>query len=137
MPYQAKRECNHPGCHELATSGYCDKHTRPPQTYDDARESAAKRGYDRTWNKLRIMHLRRHPLCELCGSHKRLHVHHKTPISEGGAVLDPDNLQTLCSVCHNKVHKTGQRTAETFKTGGQTTGLWRNGEIETRMNREL
>lgn len=32
-----------------------------------------------------------------------MHVHHIRPISDGGAALDLDNLQTLCHACHNTI----------------------------------
>lgn len=39
--------------------------------------------------------------CEQCGSTLKLHVHHidKNPMNN-----TEDNLQTLCSICHHKVH---------------------------------
>jgi hypothetical protein len=39
--------------------------------------------------------------CETCGTSLRLHVHHK---DRKRANNNPDNLQTLCSSCHLKLH---------------------------------
>jgi ATP-dependent DNA helicase RecQ len=41
--------------------------------------------------------------CQLCGSMQDLHVHHQTFRSHGGADCI-DNLVTLCSGCHFKLH---------------------------------
>lgn len=59
----AKRPCGRPGCGALVVRGYCAEH-QPQRTYDDRRESAAKRGYGRKWQQYSAARLRRHPLCE-------------------------------------------------------------------------
>ena len=41
--------------------------------------------------------------CKHCGSGNRLAVHHITPLSSYGT-NDPDNLITLCYICHSKEH---------------------------------
>ncbi len=41
--------------------------------------------------------------CQLCGAKQDLHLHHIVPRSKGG-VDRPENLITLCSECHSKVH---------------------------------
>lgn len=44
--------------------------------------------------------------CQDCGYDQNLHVHHITPLSEGGAPFDSDNLKTLCETCHlSNYHK--------------------------------
>ncbi len=74
--------------------------SRPP------RPTTAERGYDARWRKLRIQHLRQHPFCEHCKRDGRAElateVDHIRPISTGGGVLDPDNLQSLCKPCHSR-----------------------------------
>ena len=42
--------------------------------------------------------------CQKCGRAGRMHVHHKKPLSRGGAPYDLSNLETLCWLCHRKVH---------------------------------
>ena len=42
--------------------------------------------------------------CRDCGGDGGV-VHHITPVSEGGAKYDLDNLVTLCSDCHTEVHR--------------------------------
>lgn len=83
--------------------------TLPPSR---RRESACKRGYTRTWKKLRDAHLHQHPLCRMCKDQGRLVaaecVDHIKPISgrDDPRLLDQHNLQALCLSCHNV--KTGR-----------------------------
>jgi 5-methylcytosine-specific restriction enzyme A len=105
MP-RALRVCAHPGCPEIAVVGsYCPAHSvTSKREYVDNRPSPSRRGYDRAWEKLRDRYLREHPVCEVCGSDDHVQVDHIIPISQGGARLDWDNLQTLCRSHHS--HKT-------------------------------
>lgn len=62
--------------------------------------------YPDNWPKLRRRILRRDNYeCQECGSSDTngLHVHHQTPISEGGS-HSPNNLTTLCQSCHSDHH---------------------------------
>ncbi len=44
--------------------------------------------------------------CAVCGMSEGIYdVHHKTPISKGGALFDLGNLQTLCRKCHKELHR--------------------------------
>ena len=43
--------------------------------------------------------------CRECGGVGRLDAHHITPVSRGGAALDPDNVITLCQPCHHHRHR--------------------------------
>ena len=75
----------------------------------DTRESAAGRGYDRRWRRLRAMWLRRHPLCQACADEGRVTpaelVHHVVAIEDGGARLDQANLESLCRRHHEAKHR--------------------------------
>lgn len=51
------------------------------------------------------MVLRREPLCRRCG-HEASQVDHIRPIRQGGARLDPENLQALCHSCHSRKTRT-------------------------------
>ena len=42
--------------------------------------------------------------CEECGRDYDLTIHHKIYLSKNGGASE-DNCQTLCRVCHNKVHE--------------------------------
>lgn len=88
--------------------------------WQDNRESAAKRGYDAAWRKLRAIKLRQDPLC--CVHQLRGHtvpatvVDHIVPVGIDPAKrLDLDNLRSLCERCHN------EHTA-------RTRGFGRNGD---------
>ena len=55
----------------------------------------------RTWNVVRRRVLTRDKYrCQHCGRGGRLEVDHIIPISEGGAMYDMANLQTLARACH-------------------------------------
>jgi 5-methylcytosine-specific restriction protein A len=70
----------------------------------EARPTSAARGYDADWRRLRLMHLRAHPLCVTPGcNHAAAHVDHIVSIDEAPERrLDPTNLQSLCASCHSK-----------------------------------
>ena len=77
---------------------------RPPT---DNRPSAARRGYDRQWRRVRAIQLAREPLCQDCKRAGRVtpasEVHHVVALRDGGARLDLDNLASLCGPCHRRV----------------------------------
>lgn len=71
---------------------------------------------DRRWKKLRHWYITNHPICEDCLFEGRSvpaeHVHHKVPYSwfdstedKFSALLDDQNLMSLCSEHHHKRHK--------------------------------
>lgn len=43
--------------------------------------------------------------CEICGSKIELHTHHKTYENHGYEILHLNDLQVVCGVCHNNIHK--------------------------------
>ena len=72
------------------------------------------------WQKLRNAYLMEHPLCERClekGIIKEAaEIHHKKPISTGNSnsemreiAYDYDNLMSLCTECHHKIHQEMRR----------------------------
>lgn len=73
---------------------------------DLARPHSRARGYDRTWERLRRMHLNEHPFCAKClPAVSRLGniVDHVIPIAvDPSRRLDPTNLQTLCKPHHDR-----------------------------------
>lgn len=71
---------------------------RPPES----RPSAARRGYDGTWQRLRKLALHSSPVCSECGR-LATEVHHVKPISEGGERLEQANLLPLCKACHSRI----------------------------------
>jgi 5-methylcytosine-specific restriction protein A len=66
------------------------------------------------WRNLRLVKLRLNPLCEHCLKKDIITeakiVDHIIEINDGGAKLSIDNLQSLCSPCHNS--KSGKRGAK-------------------------
>ncbi len=49
------------------------------------------------WPKVRAEFLKTHPRCAVCGSTKKLEVHHIIPVHiDASKELDPNNLITLC-----------------------------------------
>ena len=78
------------------------------------RRELRKSAYNTTaWRKLRLAHVKQHPLCEECLKNGKVtagdSVHHKKSPFKGNDVnwnlfLDPDNLETICRECHARVH---------------------------------
>lgn len=54
-------------------------------------------------NKIRDNFIINNPICKYCGE-KAEHVHHIIPLSLGGDNRE-DNLISLCSTCHGKIHE--------------------------------
>ena len=111
MPYAPNRPCRHPGCTAFCRPGfvYCEKH-QPVNSRDRLRGTAAERGYDRDWQRVRSRYLKQHPLCVQCLKEGRYRaasvVDHIVP-HRGNKELfwDRSNWQPLCKSCHDK--KTG------------------------------
>jgi len=76
--------------------------TERQRTNDAQRGSAASRGYDADWSKVRFRHLHHHPTCVVCGA-KGSHVDHIQSVRDAPhRRLDPSNLRTMCSPCHSR-----------------------------------
>lgn len=120
-----KSPCKHPGCPSLVQGkGWCDRHkrdaTRHKRAYDERRKDdpalalAAKIRSSRRWKSVRLMALRRNPLCsDPFGDHAKhrltveaTQVHH----IEGLAVapkkaFNLDNLAPVCTRCHARIER--------------------------------
>jgi 5-methylcytosine-specific restriction enzyme A len=120
MPWRPKSPCSHPGCPALAVRrGRCEVHARQAEAEyrkrnPDTRPSAAQRGYDAKWRRIRAAYLRAHPACVLCGGTDNLEVDHIIPLAQGGT-NKWSNLQVLCKSHHSQ------------KTNLYDSGGWRNG----------
>jgi 5-methylcytosine-specific restriction protein A len=90
------RPCSKPGCPELVTStSRCPAHTPP-------RPTAAFRGYDSAWQRLRARYLTNHYVCMVDQCYARASdVDHILPRALGGTD-DQRNLQALCSMHHKR-----------------------------------
>lgn len=104
MPYKPKKPCAYPGCPELTNERYCAKHKKLTDAQYDARfrDKSAKDFYgSKEWKRKRREFLIEHPICEYCRMKAATIVDHIVPIRMGGALLDDENLQALCSSCHS------------------------------------
>ena len=70
--------------------------TRKP----DVRPSAAARGYDRKWRRIRAQYLKSHPDCVVCGEPAE-EVDHIVSLADGGT-HKWENLQSLCKTHHSQ-----------------------------------
>lgn len=95
MPHVLARPCSVPGCPNLN----CEVHKKWG-AISNHRESASRRGYDRTWRKLRRLFLRMHPFCQ-CGA-EAVDVHHIVALKDGGQ-NEWSNLEAMCHSCHSRV----------------------------------
>ena len=107
MPIKPLRPCNHPGCGRPTSERFCQEHAqRERQQYEARRGSAAERGYDGTWTKLRKLKLSADPLCERCLRRGRvvasMEVHHKDKNPWNRCW---ENLESLCMPCHDAEHR--------------------------------
>ena len=109
MPRKPKRPCSYPGCPKLTDGRFCEEHQRlENRRYEKySRDPVAKRRYGRAWKRIRDRYMNAHPLCERCQRDGRLvkaeQVHHIKPLAEGGDHSE-NNLMSLCSSCHAKIH---------------------------------
>lgn len=104
MARKPRRMCTTPGCPNFAVRfGVC---AQCAAQRERQRGSAASRGYDGGWRKLRRLFLQSNPWCARCGA-PATDVDHIIPRSAGG-IDDWGNLQALCHACHSA--KTGEQT---------------------------
>lgn len=104
MAHSPQKPCKHPGCPQLVDSSarYCLPHQRQAEARErQDRGTSHERGYTRLWQKIRLMFLRQHPLCEKCGQSAN-EVHHIKPLAHGGT-HGAGNLAALCKSCHSGV----------------------------------
>lgn len=124
MAERPLRPCAYPGCSNLTREGcYCESHQHKEQEQIAERhryydrylrdQRAAEFYHSGAWQRLRQQVLTRdHYLCQQCLKIKRITpadtVHHPVPISKDWSRrLDPENCESLCSPCHNRVHGRG------------------------------
>lgn len=109
MPYRPLGPCLVQGCPQRAVRrGRCEKHAalaeeryakeHPEQ---DDRASAAARGYDAKWRRIRAQYLKAHPRCMWPGCDElATDADHMLPKAQGGTDAW-SNLQALCHRHHS------------------------------------
>jgi 5-methylcytosine-specific restriction endonuclease McrA len=99
----------------MPTINKLPKKKKSTQHSDTERRKMRSEAYNTTfWRKLRMMHLKSHPLCEECLKNNGKvtpadSVHHIQSPFRGNKVnydlfYDPNNLESICAECHAKVH---------------------------------
>jgi 5-methylcytosine-specific restriction protein A len=107
MPWRPPHPCSVPGCPALVTRGArCREHLRALQReVDSLRPSAARRGYDHNWRRIRLAQLRREPLCRFCMERGVMtpatEVDHILALADGGTHA-ATNLRSACHSCHSR-----------------------------------
>ena len=107
-----RRPCTMPSCPALAEPGHsrCTLHKRKEkQENDRSRGTSKERGYDSVWHRVRNLKADCSPLCQSClscGIERPLDVvHHIKSIEYYPELrLVMENLMSLCTPCHEKIH---------------------------------
>lgn len=111
MPDALPTPCSKQGCPKLSTDRFCPPHTQEAnRQYNKVRRADPKRNdslySSAQWRRVRAQQLRDEPLCRECKKTERVTMatiaDHVVPISEGGAIFDPENHQSLCKPCHDR-----------------------------------
>ncbi len=84
---------------------------------DARRGSAASRGYDGNWRRVRLAFLKAHPLCVFCRAAGRVEAatvadHVVAVVDAPERRLDWSNLRALCKPCHDRRTATEQGFAQ-------------------------
>lgn len=106
MPVKPASPCSQPGCPARAvTHGRCQAHQRQRE---QARGSAAARGYDARWRRESKAYLAEHPYCVDCLAEGRYvlatEVHHTTPHKGNQAVFWDKSKWAGCCKRHHSRH---------------------------------
>lgn len=104
MPTKPAGPCRDSKCpYRAVERGWCAthaaKHPPKPRPVDD-RPSAAKRGYDQKWRRIRAHFLKFKQMCAECGT-TATEVDHIKPLAAGGT-HKWENLRPLCKPCHSR-----------------------------------
>lgn len=75
------------------------------------------------WQHIRAAQLAETPYCEECFKLKKLVtatvVDHIKPIRQGGSQTDPENLASMCEVCHNRKRQTEKFSMQAYRQRNQ------------------
>jgi 5-methylcytosine-specific restriction enzyme A len=93
------RPCRHPGCKELSTSTYCEKHKAEGKPWAKKNEPKRMRGRKSQARRERIAE-RDGFICQMCGRVTSTGIaDHIIPLAFGGEDIE-ENMQWLCPNCH-------------------------------------
>ncbi len=115
MPDRPPRPCTAPSCPALVAwpRSRCPAHESARRAHHDAARRGDPHGAflrRAAWLRLRAAHIADHPLCARCSTDDRPVVAHDVDHiidrRDGGAELDPLNLQSLCRSCHARKTRT-------------------------------
>lgn len=111
MPKKPLQACKKKGCANITSGRFCADHAKQEkERYELTRKSSYRRGYDKTWQKVRKAKIKNDPLCEECLRQGKTVpadvVHHIIPIEECSDLrLVMENLMSLCTMHHEVEHK--------------------------------
>ena len=114
MSLKPFKTCNKVSCGKLTRNLYCEEHSHlerlskqmSNRNYDNSRPSWHKWYTTNRWLNMRLFQLQKEPLCNTCKLDNKLTpatvVDHIVP-HKGDPFLfwNPNNLQSLCEICHN------------------------------------
>lgn len=122
MPIAARHPCAITSCKAVVHTKYCTAHQHLQTKYNSehskvSRGTTTQQGYGTTWQKVRLEHLSKHPLCVACGlrgiDRAANQVHHKVALRRGGS-NESDNLQSLCSSHHSKITRSENKKVNSY-----------------------
>lgn len=131
MPSKIRYKCRKNDCPlpSIEGSSYCAEHREEKEKKDSVRRAAWKSGqllmspdaresnrfyHSKQWQLVRAMQLHKQPLCAVCRAPARV-VDHIKPILEGGARVAPENLQSLCTHCHDRKSQSEVKSVKPFE----------------------
>lgn len=102
---RAARVCSRQGCINLVygRGSLCVQHEQAERRRRDARNRRPnwRKSYGPMWPRTSREYLAAHPHCAICHAAAD-HVDHIIAVDKGGAILDWNNLQSLCKRHHSK-----------------------------------
>lgn len=109
--YKKKKKSKHPKKRHkrISLADFIEKDSSPNQQKIKT-EISAKINYkkflkSKYWLKVKLLVLERdNKTCQVCGTKKSLHVHHKTYEHHFNELEHLEDLITLCKLCHEKEH---------------------------------
>jgi 5-methylcytosine-specific restriction protein A len=107
MPRKPKSPCCYSGCPQLVEGRFCEEHQKLYWKCEVAPRREKIAFYDTAgWKRVRTRFLKVEPLCRECLKHgvttAAVLVDHIIPIEQNGHRFKKENLQPLCSLCHQK-----------------------------------